>query len=110
LPQPITQLRITIALFADGTRLSTSHEPNPLAFTAAPAGCLAVSCRLPVDQLQPGHFQIGLGFCDGHPSRYAWNPTAFTFEVLEDEHHRGPRDETGYVTLPMDIIRHAKSV
>ena len=105
LPKPISQLRITIAVFADGVRLCTFHETDPFGFTAAPAGNLSVTCRLPVNQLQPGSFQIGLGFCDGHPSRYAWNSSAFSFEVLEDEQHRGPRDSRGFVILPFEIIR-----
>ncbi|MFZ5495240.1 MAG: ABC transporter ATP-binding protein [Verrucomicrobiota bacterium] len=101
----IARLRATVALFADGIRLCTAHEPGPSAFTRTAAGRLTFTCRLPVAQLAPGMFQIGLGFCDGHPERYAWNPACYHFSILEDEQQRGSRDELGLVTLPLVISR-----
>ena len=109
LKRPLTQLRVTVALFVEGSRLNTTHESAEHAYTSAPAGRLRITCRLPLHLLQPGHFEVGLGFCDGHPSLYAWTPSAFGFEVLEDSHHRGPREETGYVTLPLVIERHPRT-
>ncbi len=103
--QPIQQLRITIALFLDGVRVCTAHEPQCLAFQPAEAGHLKASCNLPVEFLKPGSYTLGFGICDGHPGTYAWNPDAMSFTVLEETTIKGLETEPGLVLLPMTLNR-----
>ncbi len=103
--QPIQQLRITIALFLDGVRVCTAHEPQGLAFQPAEAGHLKASCNLPVEFLKPGSYTLGFGICDGHPGTYAWNPDAMSFTVLEETTIKGLETEPGLVLLPMTLNR-----
>ena len=105
LSAPLQSLRITVALFIDGVRLCTNHERESSAFTQAQSGTLTFRCHLPISHLVPGRYTVGLGFCDGHPSVYAWHASVMDFVLLEDASRRGQDLDPGLVLLPMVIER-----
>jgi lipopolysaccharide transport system ATP-binding protein len=109
---PILSLRVTLALFVNGLRLSTRHESPDSCHTAHPAGTLTLRAQLPLAYLNPGLYTVGLGLCDGHPAVYAWTPHLTTFTLIAGTTTPSPdvdsHPDHGPVSLPMPITRHAE--